>query len=221
MLSIKNLAFKHDNSLFELSVEDWEVQAGSRCMITGSSGSGKTTLLQLIAGNLMPSTGEIKVSGNTITDLNDKQRRSFRLQTLGLIFQDFRLFPYLTTAENILLPFKLSKLDASTEPWCAELAESLGISQLLSQQAGVLSRGEQQRVAICRALATKPRCILADEPTASVDSVCRDAILDILCEYCESHEATLILTSHDLSIRNRFNEVVDIQELRPAEVSNR
>lgn len=190
-------------------------------MITGSSGSGKTTLLQLIAGNLIPSAGEIELNGNTITDLNDKQRRSFRLQSLGLIFQDFRLFPYLTTAENILLPFKLSKLDANTEPWCEELAEALGISQLLNQQAGVLSRGEQQRVAICRALATKPNCILADEPTASVDSVCRDAILDILCGYCDSHEATLILTSHDLSIQSLFNEVVDIQELRSAEVSTR
>ena len=218
MLTISNLTFQHDNSDFEIAIPNWNLDSGELCVLTGASGSGKTTLLHLIAGLYLPKAGTITVQGGCTADLSGQQRREMRLATFGLVFQDFRLFSYLTAAENISLPYNLSGSNSAHPEWIETLSEAFGITGILHQRAATLSRGEQQRVAICRALAGSPAFILADEPTASVDSECRDTILNTLRTYCEDHNATMILTSHDPSIRDSFTQSVDIQDLQHSEV---
>lgn len=216
MIQITNLQFQYTDSTFRLDLPSWNVEAGKQCALIGPSGSGKTTLLSLLAGILKPNSGQIQISGRSIDQLTEPQRRNFRIQECGLIFQSFELIPYLNVLQNIQLPYYLNPIleqTPETEVRACQLAEQLGISSYLERPVTSLSIGEQQRLAICRALITNPKLILADEPTASLDQANVDRVMEILFDYSKNSEATLIMSTHDSSLFSRFEQCLDFSEL--------
>ena len=185
--------------------------AGELVGISGPSGSGKTSLLHCLAGLVIPNQGDIVWDHITITGLAAKARDAWRRQNVGLIFQDFQLIPELSVLENILLAHSFSQ-------WCVldhdrrraiEQAHALSL-QVLHQRVSSLSRGEQQRVAVARALWQRPPLILADEPTASLDRDNADKVMQALIGHARSHHATLVVASHDHAVLALMDRVVSL-----------
>ncbi len=206
MISITDLSFAYPSSSFQLRVESLMVQPSQSLALLGPSGVGKTTLLRLMTGLLQPNSGEVKLGAVALSRLNEAERRAFRLTEVGLVFQDFALLDYLTVEENILLPqqFGKERPKIATIQAAQALAERLEINMHWRKLAGQLSQGERQRVAIARALAHRPRFLFADEPTASLDTVRREVVMDLLRDYTQENEACLIMVTHDTELISRF-----------------
>ncbi len=219
MIAVTDLVFQYPSSPFEIRIGELAVAGSESVAVVGPSGSGKTTLLNLLAGILEPDSGGIVVSGTQLMGLSDAQRRDFRIANIGFVFQDFELVDYLNVRENILLPcFINSSLSATTEirQRADELAGSMGIGDKLTRQIHRLSQGERQRVAICRALLTKPKLLLADEPTGNLDPANKSHIVELLTNYVREAEATLVAVTHDHSLLPQFDRTVDFNELLTA-----
>lgn len=222
MIELKQLEFSYPGSLFRLSVDELSVQTGEKLAIVGPSGSGKTTLLNLLAGILLPQSGEIVVDETRLTNLSDRQRRDFRAARIGMVFQQFELLDYLSVLENVRLPFRINatlgkKADHDS---AMNLLESVGLTSFAKRYPSQLSRGEQQRVAICRALATEPKLILADEPTGNLDPVNKRTIMDLLFSETASRNQTLVVVTHDQSLLNDFDRVIDFEKFLRTDESN-
>lgn len=203
-----------------LSIDEWTVAAGSRVFLYGKSGVGKSTLLNIVAGILPIQHGFIRVAGESLQALNHRQRDQLRAQKMGVIFQQFNLIPYLSVAENIALSryFSGKKND---EHRLLTLMDQLKLStQLLTQKANQLSVGQQQRIAVARALYHQPELIIADEPTSALDSDTRDAFIDLLLEQCALNNSTVLFVSHDPSLASHFDEQVDLHALNKTEPSH-
>jgi len=195
MINISHLNFKYPDSNFKLLIDRFEVKEGERVAVIGPSGSGKTTLLNLISGILPTVNGDVRVGDFELNKLNDNQRRNFRISHIGFIFQDFELLDYLTVMDNILHPYRITKalkLDSMVKKRAADLADQMGIGDKLKRKPVALSQGEQQRVAICRALLPKPRLLLADEATGNLDPENKTKILDLLFKSVAMENATLL-----------------------------
>jgi putative ABC transport system ATP-binding protein len=206
MISITDLSFAYPGSSFRLQVESLTVAVGQSLALLGPSGVGKTTLLRLMTGLLQPNSGEVKLGAVSLSRLNETDRRAFRLSEVGLVFQDFALLDYLTVEENILLPQRFGKepLTPAASQAMRGLAERLEIDKHWRKLAGQLSQGERQRVAIARALVHRPRYLFADEPTASLDAVRREVVMNLLQDYIQENEACLIMVTHDTELISRF-----------------
>lgn len=216
MILLKDILFHYPQSEFELTINELSFEVGSKTAIIGPSGFGKTTLLNLIAGILIPDTGEIKVGKSTVHSLSDSDRRKFRIQNIGFVFQDFRLVPYLNVLDNILLPFRINPNlmpDKSSTAYAMQLADKLGIVKLVKKYPAKLSHGERQRVAIARALINKPQLLLADEPTGNLDPANKHHIKKMLFDAVETDSATLIAVTHDHEMLEGFNKVVDFKTM--------
>lgn len=193
------------------------MEEGERVAVIGPSGSGKTTLLNLISGILANENGSVKVEDIEVNKLNDNQRRIFRISQIGFIFQDFELLDYLTVLDNILHPYRITnalKLDNEVRKRAAALAEQMRIGDKLKRKPNKLSQGEQQRVAICRALLPQPRLLLADEATGNLDPENKTKILDLLFNSVDMENATLLAVTHDHELLPKFDRVVDFKEFR-------
>ena len=216
MIELTQIKFKYKDSDFQLSVDELKVSSNKAAALIGPSGCGKTTLMSLIAGILTPQSGTVDVNGVLVHELNDDQRRLFRIQNIGFIFQDFALLDYLTLDENILHPFRInSKLELTPKikKRARHLAQQLGISKRLKSYPAKTSLGEQQRAAIARALLNEPAVILADEPTGNLDPSNKKAILDILLNYVNDYDATLLVATHDYDLLESFEQVIDISKM--------
>lgn len=212
MLEIDDLEFRYQSNGFGLRVSNLRIPAGETVALVGPSGCGKTTLLNLLAGIVVPDHGDIRIEGRELTRLDDAARRVFRISSVGMIFQEFELLEYLNVEENILLPFFLNsaqRLAHGARADINELAESLGLGELLLRRIDRLSHGERQRVAIGRALIANPQLLLADEPTGNLDPATRDRIVDLLLENAAQRQATMIMATHDHSLIDRFDRVID------------
>ncbi len=212
MVHIEQLRFRYRHSDFVLRVPDLAITRGSTVAFTGPSGSGKTTLLNLIAGIRTPDHGRITVEGIRVNALNETARRAFRVRRLGLVFQEFELIEYLSVLDNILIPYRIGaglRLERSTRERAIKLARIVGIESKLSRYVGRLSHGEKQRVALCRALLIRPRLLLADEPTGSLDPANKVRVIDLLLECAGEVEATLVMVTHDHDLLDRFDRIVD------------
>ncbi len=213
MIELNNLQFAYAAGGFQLRLEHLSIPSGQRLGWTGPSGSGKTTLLHLIAGILPPATGSIHTCGVELTTLREAARRDFRIANIGLIFQDFALLDYLSVLDNILLPYRINRslrLDGSVRDRAGQLAENVGLGQLLSRRPAQLSQGERQRVAVCRALLPTPQLLLADEPTANLDPRNAARVLQALGEYAQQHAATMIVVTHDPNLLSDFDDTIDM-----------
>jgi putative ABC transport system ATP-binding protein len=222
MIVLEDLEFRYPQSAFALQISSGAIAAGEHTALIGPSGCGKTTLLNLLAGVLLPGSGSVTVSGETVSALPDAARRDFRIRKLGLVFQNFELLEYLSVLDNILLPLRIGrglKVTADLRERAATLGERLGIADKLHRYPGQLSQGERQRVAVGRALLLEPALILADEPTGNLDPANKFLVLDLLVDYAREHGATLVAVTHDRELLDRFDRVQDFGELnqwRPA-----
>ena len=215
MITVESLEFRYAEGDFFLRIPELAIEPGSTVAFIGPSGSGKTTLLNLIAGISLPRAGRIVTKDVELTSLDDGARRNFRIQNIGLVFQEFELLEYLTVLDNILLPYRINpsmQLDQAVRDRAVQLAESVDISDKLSRHATKLSQGEKQRVAVCRALLPEPTLLLADEPTGNLDPNNKGRVLDILFDYAERTGATLVTVTHDYELVGRFGRVVDFRE---------
>jgi len=182
--------------------------------IIGPSGSGKTTLLNIIGCIDTPTTGSIKVHEQEITSLNDKQITDVRLNKIGFIFQTFNLIPVLNVRENVEFPLLLMKhkkreeIDAQVE----KLIREVGLIDYIEHKPAELSGGQRQRVAIARALVTNPDIVLADEPTANLDSETSDSILQLMQELNEKEKTTFIFSTHDPEVLKYARNIVKIKD---------
>ncbi len=215
MIHISKLHFRYPEGDFALRVSELSVARGETVAMIGPSGSGKTTLLSLMAGIRTAQTGDIRTAGKALSTLDEPARRDFRIRAMGLVFQEFELLEYLSVLDNILLPFRISpalRLDGAVRQRATELARDVGLSDKLDRHANLLSQGEKQRVAVCRALLARPPLILADEPTGNLDPTNKDHVLDILFDYARSSDATLITVTHDHDLLDRFDRVIDFRD---------
>jgi len=215
LIEFTNLAFRYGGGPFELKVPSLRLAAGEQAACIGPSGSGKTTLLHLAAGILLPDAGRVAFDGTEWKSSSDAQRRRVRITRIGLVFQEFELFEHLTVHENILLPYYVNPtlhVDESVATGLAELADAVGIADHLDRRPRELSHGERQRVALCRALITRPSLVLADEPTGNLDPDATARILTLLQMEARRRNATLLMVTHDHSLLASFDRVIDLAE---------
>jgi putative ABC transport system ATP-binding protein len=217
MIRIENLRFGYGSSDFRLHIPAFSLAAGERVAIVGPSGSGKTTLLNLIAGIFVPDTGVVEVAGADIARKSDADRRRFRASQIGFVFQDFALLDYLSARQNIFYPFRITPaltLTPEARDRAEHLAHACGIADKLDRHPAALSQGEQQRVAICRALVTQPKLILSDEATGNLDPEGKARILDLLFEQSAQAGASVLAVTHDHELLPRFERVLDFAQFR-------
>jgi putative ABC transport system ATP-binding protein len=205
-----------------IDVGSFKVGDGEQVALVGSSGGGKTTLLHLIAGILVADSGKILFSldGETrdLAQLSEAERDVFRGAYLGYIFQTHHLLPGFTALENVLLGMSFTgrKHDPA---WAEHLLREVGLADRLNYKPAKLSVGQQQRVAVARALANRPKVVLADEPTGALDVRNAEQVMELIRGLCDEVKASLILVTHDPGISSRFQRVVQLNELnRSAEV---
>jgi putative ABC transport system ATP-binding protein len=195
---------------------DLAIKEGDFISIIGPSGSGKTTLLNIIGCIDNASEGLVKIQGKDVTTHSDRQLTDLRLHTIGFIFQTFNLIPVLTTRENVEFPLLLMKRENLSKREIRERAEKLleevGLKDQMGQKPFELSGGQRQRVAIARALVTRPAIVLADEPTANLDSETGDMILRLMKELNTIEKTTFIFSTHDPDILKYANGVVKIKD---------
>ncbi|NTV83514.1 MAG: ABC transporter ATP-binding protein [Bacteroidales bacterium] len=181
--------------------------------IVGPSGSGKTTLLNMLGGLDTPTSGEVHINGTNITSLPSRKLIDFRLHNIGFVFQSFNLIPVLTARENVEFILQLQGANKKERQQRAiELLEAVGLPDKIDSRPGDLSGGQQQRVSVARALASKPRFILADEPTANLDSKSTAELLDIMMKMNEQYNTTFIFSTHDSRVMERARRIITIED---------
>lgn len=196
-----------------VAIDDWQLRQGQRLFLYGRSGSGKSTLLNLIAGILEPQVGSIEIDGQNIVNMSQRQRDQFRAKNIGIIFQQFNLIPYLSVTDNIRLGQTFSACDYQHER-LLELVKKLDLNEsVLQQQANQLSVGQQQRVAVIRALYHRPKLIIADEPTSALDAETRDEFIQLLLEQSTANNSTVLFVSHDKNLAKHFDQQLDLKQL--------
>lgn len=218
LVSVKDLNFRYstDNSSM-LDIPAWSLEPGEQVFLYGPSGTGKSTFLNLLAGILLPNTGEICVLGKRLNTLSGRQRDKWRAQHIGVVFQQFNLIPYLDAVSNIALAAHFAGTK-KTRHRALELLNALGIDQHLHNQAASrLSIGQQQRVAIARALVNSPELLIVDEPTSALDQQNRDAFMSLLFDQAKLHQTALVFVSHDLALADAFHRVEALADLNQAQ----
>jgi putative ABC transport system ATP-binding protein len=203
------------SSLPVLSIPAWQVARNERVFLQGESGSGKSTLLGLLAGLQLPTLGEVEILGARMSALGAGKRDRFRAKHLGVVFQQFNLIPYLSALENVLLAAQFGTSDRrGARQRAIELLESVNLpSSLHDRKAAALSIGQQQRVAIVRALINEPSLLLVDEPTSALDHNNRDAFLALLFDMLADMDCAMVFVSHDPTIGRLFDKHVRLAEL--------
>ncbi len=218
-VALRDVRFAYRAGRDVLDLPALTIERGERCFLHGPSGSGKTTLLGLLAGVLVPQHGSVAVLGTELSRLSGGARDRFRAEHLGYVFQMFNLIPYLSVRDNITLPCRLSAArrarlrGADPGAEAAHLAARLEIAGLLDEPVTALSVGQQQRVAVARALIGAPELVVCDEPTSALDADRRDRFLELLFARCDEAGSALVFVSHDLSLAARFARTVGLREL--------
>ena len=198
-----------------VNVKQFSLEEKAHLALSGESGSGKTTFLNLIAGILKPDAGNITIAGQPMSALNEPQRDRLRATTIGYIFQTFNLLQGYTCLENVLLGMSFGP--GVNKPFAEELLRRVGLGERLRHYPRQLSTGQQQRVAVARALANRPKLVLADEPTGNLDHANAHAALSLIREACQEQGAALLLVSHDREVLAEFKSVQDLRQINQPE----
>jgi ABC-type lipoprotein export system ATPase subunit len=192
-----------------------KVEKGKSLVIVGPSGSGKSTLLNIIGALDRPTNGKVIFDGKNLAELNDKELAEVRNRKIGFVFQLHHLLPQCTVLENVLIPTLADKRPASkseVQKRALELLEHVGLKDFLQYRPGELSGGQRQRVAVARALINKPKLLLADEPTGSLDKVASQNVADMLVELNRSEQVTLITVTHSLELADRIGQIMELND---------
>jgi ABC-type lipoprotein export system ATPase subunit len=198
-----------------LDIPSFQVGAGEQVVLMGQSGSGKTTLLHVIAGISRADSGRIVVDGCDIAQLAEAGRDRFRAEKIGYVFQTFNLLAGFSALENVLLGMSFARGRADADRARA-LLERMGLGRRLTHKPAMLSVGEQQRVAVARALANRPKLVLADEPTANVDRAHQQQIVDLIRETCRAENVALLLVTHTGEVADQFERVERLEQFNQA-----
>ena len=202
-------------SLPVLEIERFELGHGEQVALVGASGGGKTTLLNVISGITAADTGRVVIDDTEVTGMPEPIRDRFRAERIGFVYQTFNLLPAFTALENVLLGMSFSRGRADRDR-ALKLLESVGLSHRLDHRPGQLSVGEQQRVAVARALANRPSLLLADEPTANVDLANQQTILDLVRSACTTGNVSLLLVTHSQDVAGQFDRIERLDEFNTA-----
>jgi len=184
---------------------------GQTIGIIGPSGSGKTSLLMVLGGLEKPSSGKVKVGARIINNMSEDDLAIFRRDNIGIVFQNFHLIPTMTALENVAIPLEFAGVKNSFK-LAEEALEAVELKDRIKHYPGQLSGGEQQRVAIARALVSKPKLILADEPTGNLDEETGKKIMKLLFKLCEDNSSTLLMVTHDMNLAKKCSMLVKIKD---------
>ena len=214
LLELKQIKLHYKN--YNTSVEvikgiDLKIHSGEKVAVVGKSGSGKTSLIMLMGGLEKPSSGEIIFDQQSISSFSEDQLADIRKQKIGIVFQSFYLIPNYTALENVSLILEINGAKNAKQQ-AEELLVQFGLKDRLDHFPTQLSGGEQQRVAIARSMAVKPKMILADEPTGNLDSENSDMISKLLFEYAEKNQSSLVLVTHDLKFAEKCDRMIKIED---------
>ncbi len=218
IVELKNLVKIYNDSEVKVKAVDninLNFEEGEFAAIVGPSGSGKTTLLNLIGGLDAPTEGEIIINNTNIGNLSSSELINFRLQNIGFVFQAYNLIPVLTAKENVEFIMELQgKKGKERNERSMELLSAVGLGERVNSRPSKLSGGQQQRVAVARALASKPKFVLADEPTANLDSKSTETLLDIMEQLNKEEKITFIFSTHDQRVVNKAHRVITVEDGR-------
>lgn len=224
MLVVENLkkSYSQNNSqaLEILDVPEFRVDEGEQVVLIGASGGGKTTLLHIIAGITRPTEGRIWIDGIEATAFSEVARDQIRASKLGYIFQTFNLLPGFTALENVILGMTFSKGKPDSKR-AVELLDRVGLKDRIHHKPGKMSVGEQQRVAVARALANRPRLLLADEPTANIDPQNKQQIVELIRNFCVEEKIALLLVTHAMEVASQFDRVDQLEDINHVVKSSR
>ncbi|TOM58630.1 macrolide ABC transporter ATP-binding protein [Vibrio parahaemolyticus] len=196
---------------------DLEIKQGEFVAIMGPSGSGKTTLLNMLGGIDAPTSGSVEIDGCLISEMSEKELIAYRRDNIGFIFQDYSLLPVLTALENVEFVMQLQgKTEREYRERATSLLEQVGLAQQMHKRPSKMSGGQQQRVAVARALAPKPRFVMADEPTANLDAKSTSELLDIMEQLSEQEGTTFIFSTHDPRVIKRAHRIIVFEDGRLA-----
>ena len=195
-----------------LDVPSMEIAAGEQAVLIGPSGCGKSTLLHVIAGIRKPDSGKVRLDNVELTRFSEAGRDRIRADKLGYVFQTFNLLPGFSALENVMLGMTFARQKRSPER-AKKLLDRVGLSHRLGNKPGALSVGEQQRVAVARALANQPKLLLADEPTANVDPGHQKQIVDLIRETCNEENISLLMVTHSVDVAKQFDRVDKLEEI--------
>ncbi|GET33527.1 ABC transporter ATP-binding protein [Prolixibacter bellariivorans] len=231
IITIKDLHKVYDGTQVEVHAVNGvtlNIEEGEFSALVGPSGSGKTTLMNMLGGLDRPTSGQVMINGTDLSQLKDSELIDFRLHHIGFVFQSYNLIPVLTALENVEFIMHLQGIpSAERYARAKELLEAVGLGDRLNSRPGQLSGGQQQRVAVARALASKPRYVLADEPTANLDSHSTENLLDIMEELNRKENITFVFSTHDARVVKKAHRVIVLEdgkvisdEVRKKEVVN-
>ena len=195
-----------------LNVPEFSISAGQQVVLVGPSGGGKTTLLHIIAGLLKPDGGSVKIDGIEMSKFHEAGRDRVRANKIGYVFQTFNLLPAFSALENVRLGMSFAKGQHDVGR-AKELLNQVGLSDRLHYKPNALSVGQQQRVAVARALANRPKLLLADEPTANVDAKNQQLIVDLIRDVCQSQSVALLLVTHARETADQFENVIELDSI--------
>ena len=216
VIEIKDLVKIYSNNVMEVTAVDnvnLTIEKGEFTAIVGPSGSGKTTLLNMIGGLDQATSGQILVDGIDVSTLNSKQLVDFRLHNIGFVFQSYNLIPVLTASENVSFIMEMQGLDKATiQSRTAEILTEVGLGDRMESRPNQMSGGQQQRVAVARAMASRPKFIIADEPTANLDSKTTEKLLEIMQELNEKENITFLFSTHDQRVVNKARRIIVLED---------
>ena len=217
-IQLKDVQFSYPESPGKtvLNIKDWSVATHEQVFVHGPSGGGKSTLLNLLSGMLKPNSGELSVFGQRLDTMSGRQRDRFRANHIGYIFQQFNLIPYLDAVDNIQLAHQFSNKATKAElrKEITGLLATFHIDQAdWHKPVSTLSMGQQQRIAIARAMINKPELLIADEPTSSLDQANRDVFMSELMAMVSENKTTLLFVSHDLSLAHYFDRTDSLSDI--------
>ncbi len=216
MLELKNVKKSYvepnGNRLPILDIDSYQLAAGEQAALIGRSGGGKSTLLHVIAGISRADSGVVKVDGLDLCRLPEAGRDRFRAEKMGYVFQTFNLMPGFSAYENVLLGMTFSRGRKNAKR-AADLLDRVGLKSRRNHKPNQLSVGEQQRVAVARALANQPKLLLADEPTANVDPSNQQTIVDLICGTCRDEGVSLLMVTHAMEVADQFDRVDQLSEI--------